>query len=103
MKIGYARISTQEQDTALQQDALQAAGCAKFYADTCSGATPIAVREGLQEALAYARAGDALVVWRLDRLGRNLKDLVAQVTALQETPHPLCLPAGAAGHFLSRG
>ena len=83
MHIGYARISTPDQNTALQHDALQAAGCEKIYSDTCSGATPTAQRPGLQQALAYARPADTLVVWRLDRLGRNLKDLVQQVTGLQ--------------------
>ena len=83
MHIGYARISTPDQNTALQQDALQAAGCEKIYSDICSGATPTAQRPGLQQALAYARPADTLVVWRLDRLGRNLKDLVQQVTGLQ--------------------
>ena len=83
MHIGYARISTPDQNTALQHDALQAAGCEKIYSDICSGATPTAQRPGLQQALAYARPADTLVVWRLDRLGRNLKDLVQQVTGLQ--------------------
>ena len=83
MHIGYTRISTPDQNTALQHDALQAAGCEKIYSDICSGATPTAQRPGLQQALAYARPADTLVVWRLDRLGRNLKDLVQQVTGLQ--------------------
>ena len=83
MHIGYTRISTPDQNTALQHDALQAAGCEKSYSDICSGATPTAQRPGLQQALAYARPADTLVVWRLDRLGRNLKDLVQQVTGLQ--------------------
>ena len=83
MHIGYTRISTPDQEAALQHDALQAAGCEKSYSDICSGATPTAQRPGLQQALAYARPADTLVVWRLDRLGRNLKDLVQQVTGLQ--------------------
>ena len=83
MHIGYTRISTPDQEAALQHDALQAAGCEKIYSDICSGATPTAQRPGLQQALAYARPADTLVVWRLDRLGRNLKDLVQQVTGLQ--------------------
>ena len=69
MLIGYARISTQDQTLALQQDALAAAGCGKVFSDTVSGAA--AERPGLTQALAYVRAGDTLVVWRLDRLGRE--------------------------------
>jgi DNA invertase Pin-like site-specific DNA recombinase len=65
--IGYARVSTVEQDTALQTDALRQAGCDKIFEDTVSGAK--AERPGLAAALAYVREGDTLVVWRLDRLG----------------------------------
>jgi DNA invertase Pin-like site-specific DNA recombinase len=73
--IGYARISTDDQNLALQRDALTAAGCEKIYEDTKSGAK--ADRPGLKLALEVARAGDLLVVWRLDRLGRSLGDLIA--------------------------
>ena len=80
MHIGYARVSTGEQNLDLQLDALRRAGCEQIFCDELSGAK--ADRPGLTEALAFARAGDTLVVWRLDRLGRSLKDLVAKVDAL---------------------
>jgi DNA invertase Pin-like site-specific DNA recombinase len=80
MLIGYARVSTQDQTLNLQQDALEKAGCIKIYTDTASGAK--AERTGLEEALNYVRAGDTLVVWRLDRLGRSLKDLIEKLTGL---------------------
>jgi len=79
--IGYARVSTAEQDTALQTDALRKAGCDKIFEDTASGAK--AERPGLAAALAYVREGDALVVWRLDRLGRSLPHLIETVGALE--------------------
>jgi predicted site-specific integrase-resolvase len=69
--IGYARVSTAEQDTALQTDALRNAGCERVFEDTASGAK--ADRPGLADALAYLRDGDVLVVWRLDRLGRSCR------------------------------
>jgi DNA invertase Pin-like site-specific DNA recombinase len=78
--IGYARVSTTEQHLHLQQDALTAAGCLKIYTDTISGAK--SERKGLSDALDYIRAGDTLVVWRLDRLGRSLKDLIERITEL---------------------
>jgi DNA invertase Pin-like site-specific DNA recombinase len=78
--IGYARVSTTEQHLHLQQDALSAAGCLKIFTDTVSGAK--AERKGLAEALNYIRDGDTLVVWRLDRLGRSLKDLIERITEL---------------------
>lgn len=74
MLIGYARISTIEQNLDLQLDALSKAGCSKIFHDTASGAK--GVRMGLSEALEYAREGDTLVVWRLDRLGRSLAQLI---------------------------
>ena len=80
MFIGYARVSTHDQTLALQQDALNKAGCKKIFTDTVSGVK--AERRGLQDALAYVRAGDTLVVWRLDRLGRSLKDLIEKLTEL---------------------
>jgi DNA invertase Pin-like site-specific DNA recombinase len=82
MLIGYARVSTQDQTLDLQTDALTQAGCEKLFADTMSGAK--AERPGLQEARNHLRAGDALVVWRLDRLGRTLKQLIATITELSE-------------------
>ena len=78
--IGYARVSTTEQHLHLQQDALTAAGCLKIFTDTISGAK--VERKGLTEALDYIRDGDTLVVWRLDRLGRSLKDLIERITEL---------------------
>lgn len=82
MKIGYARVSTLEQNQELQLDALKSAGCEKIYSDKISGAR--ADRPGLQEALDYLRPGDALIVWRLDRLGRSLKHLIEVVEDLEE-------------------
>jgi len=76
MLIGYARVSTTDQTLALQQ-----AGCSKIFTDTASGA--LAERKGLADALSYVRPGDTLVVWKLDRLGRSLKDLIARITELQ--------------------
>jgi DNA invertase Pin-like site-specific DNA recombinase len=73
--IGYARVSTHEQH--LQQDALSAAGCLKIFTDTISSVK--SERKGLAEALEYTRNGDTLVVWRLDRLGRSLKDLIERI------------------------
>ena len=75
MKIGYARVSTDDQNLALQEDALKEAGCERIFYDRVSGVK--SERPGLQEALDYLRNGeDVLVVWRLDRLGRSLKDLI---------------------------
>lgn len=79
--IGYARVSTAEQDTALQTDALRKAGCERIFDDTVSGAK--ADRPGLTAALAFLRDGDVLVVWRLDRLGRSLPHLIEVVSALE--------------------
>jgi DNA invertase Pin-like site-specific DNA recombinase len=82
MLVGYARVSTQDQTLALQQDALQEAGCDRIFADTASGAQ--ADRPGLDEAIAYARSGDTLVVWKLDRLGRSLPHLIETVRGLEQ-------------------
>lgn len=82
MLIGYARVSTLEQDVALQLDALQQAGCERIFQDKISGAK--AERPGLQDALNFARKGDSIVVWRLDRLGRSLKHLIEIVGQLEE-------------------
>jgi DNA invertase Pin-like site-specific DNA recombinase len=80
MLIGYARVSTHDQTLALQRDALERAGCDRIFADTASGS--IADRHGLEEAISQLRPGDALIVWRLDRLGRSLKHLIETITAL---------------------
>src|SRR5207253_1499026 len=65
MLIGYARVSTRDQTLSLQQDALQRSGCERTFTDTASGAR--ADRPGLEEAVDFARSGDTLVVWRLER------------------------------------
>jgi DNA invertase Pin-like site-specific DNA recombinase len=80
MLVGYARVSTQDQSLDLQEDALRQAGCERLYRDVASGGQ--AVREGLREALDFLRAGDTLVVWKLDRLGRSLTHLLEIVNAL---------------------
>ena len=82
MLVGYARVSTLEQDTSLQIDALEQAGCERIFRDKVSGAKT--ERPGLQEALDFLRKGDSLVVWRLDRLGRSLKHLLETVSLLEE-------------------
>jgi DNA invertase Pin-like site-specific DNA recombinase len=82
MFIGYARVSTDDQNLNLQRDALEKANCEQIYTDTVSGTK--ARRPGLEQALSHLRAGDTLVVWRLDRLGRSLRHLIDTVTELQE-------------------
>lgn len=82
MLIGYARVSTEDQNLDLQTDALAAAGCARLYTDRLSGS--VANRPGLLDALTQLRAGDTLVIWKLDRLGRSVKQLVELVGSLQE-------------------
>lgn len=81
MKIGYARVSTEEQNLALQRDALMRAGCKRIFTDRGVSGTEFD-RPGLNRALASLRAGDTLVVWRLDRLGRALPKLVGLVQQL---------------------
>lgn len=81
MLIGYARVSTQDQDTALQRSALSAAGCERTFHETASGAQRD--RPELVAALGFMRAGDTLVVWKLDRLARSLKQLIETVEALE--------------------
>jgi DNA invertase Pin-like site-specific DNA recombinase len=80
MLIGYARVSTAEPSLALQHDALAAAGCERTYTDVASGASD--ERVGLDAAFDHLRPADVLVVWRLDRLGRSLKQLIEGVTTL---------------------
>jgi DNA invertase Pin-like site-specific DNA recombinase len=82
MKIGYARVSTIEQNLEMQTDALEKAGCEKIFADTASGA--IDSRKGLIDAIEFCRAGDSIVVWKLDRLGRSLKHLIETINLLHE-------------------
>src|SRR5664280_3632004 len=78
--IGYARVSTDDQDAALQVDALKAAGCLRVFTDKASGS--LANRPQLDRMLDHLRAGDVVVVWRLDRLGRSLKNLISLVEDL---------------------
>ena len=80
--LGYARVSTVEQDPALQLDALARAGCARVWTDTASGV--VTDRPQLTDLLATLLPGDTLVVWRLDRLGRSLRHLLDVVTDLSD-------------------
>ncbi len=81
MQIGYARVSTPEQSLDPQRDALRASGVQEIFEDTGSGAK--ADRRGLANLLKCARDGDTVVVWRLDRLGRSLRNLVELIAELQ--------------------
>ena len=81
MLIGYARVSTIEQNLDLQIDALKNAGCEKLYEDKISSSKQN--RAGLTDALRDLRPGDTLVVWKLDRLGRSLRDLIELTNDLQ--------------------
>lgn len=82
MMIGYARVSTQDQSLDLQTEALTRAGCEKIYEDKISGVR--VERPGLTRALEMLREGDTLVVWKLDRLGRSVKQLVDMVGELHK-------------------
>ena len=81
MLIGYARVSTKEQDCALQLDALKAAGCEKVFEETASGAKRD--REQLAAALEFMREGDTLIVWKLDRLARSMRQLIETIEDLR--------------------
>lgn len=81
-KIGYIRVSKQEQNEALQRDALKDAGCEKYFSDKMTGSK--FERKGLEELLAFIRSGDTVVVWKLDRLGRSLKDLIETLNLLKD-------------------
>jgi DNA invertase Pin-like site-specific DNA recombinase len=81
MQIGYARVSSDDQNLDLQLDALKAAGCKKIFDDRLSGAHT--QRPGLQKLLETVREGDSVTVWRLDRLGRSMKDLLEVVAVLE--------------------
>ena len=82
MKIGYARVSTKEQSLDLQQDALEKEGCEKIYSEQISGTK--SDRPKLTEMINQLRQGDVIVVWKLDRLGRSLRDLVSLVSKFQD-------------------
>jgi DNA invertase Pin-like site-specific DNA recombinase len=82
MKIGYARVSTQDQDLFLQLDALNDASCKKIYQEKITGSTK--ERPQLIEMLEQIREEDVVVIWKLDRLARSLKDLVSLVNEIQE-------------------
>ena len=81
MLIGYTRVSTQDQNPELQLDALKQAGCERIFEEKASGAKRD--RPELAEALKYMRSGDTLVVWKLDRLARSLKQLIETVEHLE--------------------
>jgi DNA invertase Pin-like site-specific DNA recombinase len=93
MKIGYARVSTDDQNLSLQLDALQAEGCGRVFEDKASGARPN--RKGLAAALDACASGDVLTVWKLDRLGRSLLDLVGLVETLKAREIGLKVLTGA--------
>lgn len=82
MLVGYARVSTQDQNPAMQREALTGAGCEKLFEEKASGAQRD--RPQLKAALEYMREGDTLVVWKLDRLARSLKQLIETVEMLEE-------------------
>jgi len=82
MFVGYARVSTVDQNLDLQLDALNQAGCTKIFSDIVSGAR--ADRPGLRDALQYMREGDVLTVWKLDRLGRTTRRLIEFIEELKE-------------------
>lgn len=103
MLIGYARVSTADQELRLQLDALEAVGCERVFTDKASGVK--ANRTGLADALAFAREGDSLVVWKLDRLGRSMKGLIDLAAELEQRKVDLRSitdgidTSGAAGRF----
>lgn len=82
MRIGYARVSTSEQNTGLQKNALLHSGCDRIFEETASGAQRD--RPELTRSLEFLREGDVLVVWKLDRLARSLRQLIETVENLQE-------------------
>ena len=82
MKVGYARVSTSDQNIVMQEDSLKDEGCEEVFKDVASGAKTS--RPGLDEALNYMRSGDVLVVWKLDRLGRSIQHLIETVKMLSD-------------------
>lgn len=81
VKLGYARVSTQEQNLDLQLDALNAEGCKQIFTDKVSGVKSVKVE--FEKLLAYARSGDTIVVWKLDRLGRSTVQLIELIEKLK--------------------
>ncbi len=90
MLIGYARVSTVDQNLALQRGSLTEAGCAKIFTEQMSGA--VADRPALHDALEFARSGDTLIVWKLDRLARSMKQLIETVDNLAGEGHRISQP-----------
>ncbi|MCX8657355.1 recombinase family protein [Gilliamella sp. B2894] len=88
MQIGYARVSTNEQDLTLQIAALKKHGCERIFTDKISGSK--LQRPGLNEALNFARKGDCIVIWKLDRLGRTMKGLIDLVEELNKKEIDIC-------------
>ena len=82
MKIGYARVSTTDQSLNPQTDALSEAGCEKLFTDIASGART--QRPGLDKAISFCRKGDILVIWKLDRMGRSMSNLIEMIQMLGE-------------------
>jgi len=82
MKNGYARVSTKDQDLSLQIDALKDAGCTRIYQEQITGSKK--ERPELQKMLEQIREGDVIIIWKLDKLARSLKDLVSLVNEIQE-------------------
>ncbi|OCG28970.1 DNA invertase [Gilliamella sp. HK2] len=88
LKIGYARVSTHDQDLELQIHELKKYGCNKIFTDKISGSKM--ERPGFNEALAFLREGDILVVWKLDRLGRTMKGLIDLIENLEKRKIDIC-------------
>jgi len=88
MKIGYCRVSTEDQNPDLQLTALKRAGCDKIFTDKASGAT--ATRPQLTKCLDFLSSGDVLTVWKMDRLGRSLSDLIKLMDKLKERGIEFC-------------
>jgi len=84
MKIGYIRVSTTDQNLNLQRDELEKYGCDKIFEDKISGSLSKSERSGLKAAIEYARDGDSIVVWKLDRLGRSISDLINIISELNQ-------------------
>lgn len=105
MLIGYVRVSTNEQNTALQRDALERSGCELIFEDKISGKSTN--RPGLNRALRQLNAGDTLVVWKLDRLGRSMRHLVSMTEELRQrgvnfrSLHEVLIPQRRWGVFSS--